>query len=78
MVASLTLSAYFENDYLTKVSGRENRLYACAPANGPVKKQGFSADRFTKILNHSVSDMDDDETLLTGKDRINILAVNIF
>ena len=78
MIASLTSSAYFENDCLTKVSGRENRLYACAPADGPGKKQRSPADRFTEILNHSVADMDDDETLLAGKDRVSILTVNVF
>ncbi len=77
MIASLTLSAYFEKDYLTKVSGRQNQLYACAPADGPGKKKRSSADRFTEILNHSVADMDDDETLLAGKDRLSILTANV-
>ncbi|MBN8861601.1 MAG: hypothetical protein J0H29_24680 [Sphingobacteriales bacterium] len=78
MVASLTLPAYFENDYTPEVSGRKTRLYPCDPVDVPGKSQMSSADRLMQILNNSVADMDDDETLLTGKDRINIFAVNIF
>lgn len=77
MAASSTLFAYFENDCPPEVSAREIRLHTRAFIDNAGKRQFSSAGRFMQILNNSVADMDDDETLLAGKDRINILAANI-
>jgi len=78
MAASLTLSAYFESDCPPEVPAREIRLHTGAFVDNAGKRQSSSAGRFMEILSNSVANMDDDETLLAGKDRINIFAVNIF
>jgi len=76
MAASLTLSAYFENGCALKVPWQEPRLYICEPIDYPGKTLMPSGGRFIQILNHSVADMDDDETLLSNKDRVQILTEN--
>ena len=77
MAAASALFAYFENDCPPEVSEREIRSHTRSFVDDAGKRQFPSAGRFTQILNNSVADMDDDETLLAGKDRINILAANI-